>query len=96
MYFVLTCNPVIAPLLLGHIHDFLYQAREFQREDVLGGGSLADGLQSLEVLQGHRVLINALGRIEDLLKRNGEALRAQLLSLPFALGLQTASRHQQR
>jgi len=69
-------------------HDLLDQTGEFQWEDVLGGGTIADPLERLEVLQRHGVLVDALGSLKDLLQCEGKTLCAQLLGLPLALGVQ--------
>ena len=47
-------------LLLLPLDEILDHASEFHREDELGGGTLAEVLECLEVLEGHRLMVNGL------------------------------------
>jgi hypothetical protein len=61
---------------------------ELGRDDELRGRAGAERLEGLEVLEGHRLLVDALGGREDLLERLGEALGPEDGGLPIALGLE--------
>ena len=58
---------------------------ELHRDHELGGWPSAERLQRIEILQGHGLLVDALGCLEDGLEGVAEALRAQDGSLPIAL-----------
>ena len=75
-------------LLLLAAHDLLHQAGELQWEDELGRSAVAHAFERLQVLKRHCVLVHTLCGLEDLLQRDGEAFRTQLLGLAFALGIE--------
>jgi len=54
--------------------DLLHHAGELGGDDPLGRAAVADALEGLEVLQGHGLVVNALGLVVDLLQGQGVAL----------------------
>src|SRR3990172_2001065 len=63
-----TCLRVyLFTFLLFHIfaEEVIQHAGEFHREDEFGGWACANGLECFKILQGHRLLVNRFGCVEN-------------------------------
>ena len=65
-FLLFTCLRCLADLLLSiFAEEIIQHAGEFHREDELGGWAGANGLERFKILQGHGLLVDSLGGIED-------------------------------
>jgi hypothetical protein len=78
-------------LFIPATQEIIQHARKLHGENVLGRWAGTDGLKRFEILQGHRLLVNRLGSIEDRLQRLSEAFRPQQLGLAFTLCVENGS-----
>src|SRR6266540_1906947 len=63
--------------------EVIEQTCKFHREDIFRGWTCTDGLERLEILKGHGLLIYCLCGIEDRFKCQCKTLCTQKLRLPF-------------
>src|SRR5205823_12190815 len=73
---------------LDEARDRLEEPGEFGRDDELRGRAVAEGLERLEVLERHRLLVDRGRRPIDPGERLTEALGPEDRRLPLALGLE--------